>query len=68
MIIKDLTVFKEMDISEMSAVHGGEHIELVVGDPCVNVGATLENGAKSGGGGGLILAAVAVLGTGMKPC
>lgn len=48
MIIKDLTVFKEMDISEMSAVHGGEHIELVVGDPCVNVGATLENGAKSG--------------------
>jgi hypothetical protein len=68
MIINDLTVYKQMDMSEMSAVHGGEGLELGIGTVCINVGATLDAAAKSGGAGGVIVAAAGILGSGIKPC
>lgn len=68
MIINDLTVSKEIDMSEMSAVHGGASVELGIGTACIDVGATLDAGAKSGGAGGLIAAAASVLASGLQPC
>jgi hypothetical protein len=68
MIIKDLTVSKELDMSEMSAVHGGDGLELGSGTVCIDVGPTLEDAAKEKGFGGVIIAAAGIFSSPIKPC
>jgi len=59
--IKDLSVSKELDISEMSAVRGGL-IEFGSGNSCLDIGATLKNTVQNEGPAQMIAVAAEIMG------
>ncbi|HXW75607.1 MAG TPA: hypothetical protein VEK10_12405 [Steroidobacteraceae bacterium] len=65
--IEDMTVSKELDVSEMSTVRGGLlQTRLTNDNYCTDVGATLQSAAAEGGIGAMIVAA-AEIGSGQTP-
>lgn len=71
--IEDLTVSKELDVSEMAAVRGGLIETKLNSDNniCVDIGASLQSALKEGGPVQMISTAAQIMGGqtyGLNPC